>query len=281
MRSHKAITPSKRHLKSIKMGFLSPGRTEKALILPKVSKQGRSNSGRITSRFRGGRGKLLCRNIDFWFARRGTLATRGAVVELEYDPARTAYLAVILFLDGRLSTERRYMIPTDNLQVGDVVEIGDSASLKPGNILPLWKISPGSEICCIELMPGRGAQLVRAAGAKAQLLLVDEKHAAIRLPSQEVRLVPRECYAVIGCINTPSHNKTTKGKAGRNRWLGRRPRVRGSAMNPTDHPHGGGEGRCPVGRKVPSTPWGKSAFGGRTRKTSRPTSKLILKPRYR
>ena len=279
MRLYKAVTPSRRHLKGISLEFLSSMKPKKSLMLAKISKQGHNHSGRITSRFRGGKGKRLCRNLDLWYALRGRKATRALVLGFFYDPNRSAYLALILYLDGVLYTTKRYIIATEGLQKGDVIRVGKTAPLEVGNVLPLSHIPPGSNVSCVELSPGKGAKVARAAGTKVQLLLTDEKYAAIRLPSKELRLVPKECFAVLGSVNSSFHNKTTKAKAGRNRWLGRRPKVRGGAMNPIDHPHGGGEGRAPIGRKAPFTPWGRPAFGVRTRHNYKPNYKMIIRRR--
>ncbi len=277
MRLYKPTTPSMRHLKGIKLDFLSRHRTEKGLILPKTSQQGRGSSGRITSRFRGGKGKRLCRNIDFWYGFHGQRAYSSAILNFFHDPTRKAYLALIVYLDGELRNTKRYVIATERMRKGDIIRVGGDAPLELGNILPLSSIPLGVTISCIELAPGKGAQLVRAAGTRAQLVLKDKTYAAIRLPSKEIRLVSKDCFAVLGGVNSPLAQKVSKAKAGRSRWLGRRPKVRGSAMNPVDHPHGGGEGRCGTGRRAPYTPWGKPAFGVPTR--SDVNDKLIVRSR--
>lgn len=279
MRSYKATTPTMRHLKGIKLDFLSSSKPAKSLILSKTSQQGHGPSGRITSRFRGGKGKRLCRNIDFWYGFHARRATSSAVIDFFYDPNRAAYLALIVYLDGELRNTKRYIIAPEAIRKGDVIRFGSRAPLEVGNVLPLSRVPLGATISGIELVPGKGAQLVRAAGTKAQLVLKDSIYAAIRLPSKEIRLVPEDCFAALGGVSNPLFKKTSKAKAGRNRWLGRRPKVRGSAMNPIDHPHGGGEGRCAIGRKSPYTPWGKPAFGIQTRAGNRSNDKLIVRRR--
>ena len=280
MRFYKATTPSMRHLKGVKLDFLSDSKPPKCLVLHKTSQQGRGKSGRITSRFRGGRGKLLCRNIDFRYALSGQTSTSSAVLDFFYDPNRAAYLALIIYLNGQLYQRKSYILATEGIRKGDVIRFGRGAPLELGNVLPLSHVPFGAVISCIELVPGRGAQLARAAGTKAQLLVRDRIYAAIRLPSTEVRVVSKHCVAALGSVNSPLARKLSKAKAGRNRWLGRRPKSRGSAMNPIDHPHGGGEGRCAIGRRSSYTPWGKPAFGITTRKSrTRPNDKLILSRR--
>ena len=198
MRVYKATTPTRRHFKNINLDFLSSDKPAKGLILPKTSKQGRNNSGRITSRFRGGKGKRLYRNIDWWYGGHGQKANSGVVLDLFYDPNRTAYLALISYLSGILYNTKRFVIATQGLRKGDIIDMGADAPLQGGNMLPLSQIPPGAMLSCVELVPGRGAQLVRSAGTKATLLLKDKKRAAVKLPSEEVRLIPTECFAVLG-----------------------------------------------------------------------------------
>ncbi|MCL5935223.1 MAG: 50S ribosomal protein L2 [Firmicutes bacterium] len=243
---------------------------EKSLMEPLKRNAGRNNKGRITVRHRGGGHKRQYRIIDFKRTKDGIPAK---VATIEYDPNRSSRIALLNYADG----EKTYIIAPVGLKVGDTVESGPSADIKPGNALPLKNIPVGSVIHNIELKPLKGAQLCRSAGASAQLMAKEGDYANIRMPSGEVRLVHINCRATIGQVGNLEHENITIGKAGRNRWLGKRPTVRGVVMNPVDHPHGGGEGRSPVGRN-PVTPWGKPALGARTRK-KKTTDKMIVKRR--
>jgi large subunit ribosomal protein L2 len=244
---------------------------EKALLLPRKQNSGRNNQGRITVRHRGGGAKRRIRIVDF---KRDKFGIPGRVAAIEYDPNRTARLALIFYVDG----EKRYMLAPIGLSVGDFVKSGEGAEIRPGNALALKSIPTGTMIHNIEMQRGRGAQMVRSAGAVAQLMGKDGDYAMVRLPSGEMRRIHRECMATIGQLGNVEHQNITLGKAGRKRWLGWRPTVRGSAMNPNDHPHGGGEGRSPIGMPGPKTPWGKPAGGYKTRKR-KPSDKMIIKRR--
>jgi len=245
---------------------------EKSLLVPLKKRAGRNNRGRVTVRHRGGGAKRMLRIIDF---KRDKLGVPGRVAAIEYDPNRSANIALVYYVDG----EKRYILAPLGIKVGDTVQAGSAAEIKPGNCLPLSAIPTGMTIHNIELQPGRGAQMVRSAGAAAQLVAKEGKYGLIRLPSGEMRRVSLECLATIGQVGNPDHGRLKLGKAGRKRWLGRRPEVRGVAMNPRDHPHGGGEGKSPVGMPGPKTPWGKPALGYRTRRERKPSDKLIVKRR--
>ena len=245
---------------------------EKSLTEGLTKKAGRNNHGRVTSRRRGGGVKRLYRIIDF---KRNKLEMEGEVVRLEYDPNRSAFIALIKYEDGEL----RYILAPVGLKAGDKVVSSAAADIKPGNALPLANIPVGTVIHNIELYPGKGAQLVRSAGVSAQLMAKENGMATVRLPSGEYRKVRLDCYAVIGQVGNIDHSNISIGKAGRKRHMGIRPTVRGSVMNPCDHPHGGGEGKSPVGRPGPVTPWGKPALGYKTRKTKNRTDKFIVKRR--
>jgi large subunit ribosomal protein L2 len=243
---------------------------EKSLLAPLTKKAGRNNYGRVTTRHIGGGHKRRYRIIDF---KRNKLDIPGKVAAIEYDPNRSARIALINYSDG----EKRYILAPTNLKVGDMIMAGIEADIKIGNALPLRRIPLGSIIHNLELKPGKGGQIVRSAGTSAQLMAKEGDYAHIRLPSSEVRMIHLECYATIGEVGNSEHELIKIGKAGRNRWLGKRPSVRGTAMNPVDHPHGGGEGKATSGRH-PVTPWGKPTLGYRTR-GSKPSDKYIIKPR--
>jgi len=244
---------------------------EKSLLLPLKKKAGRNSQGRITVRHRGGGAKRMLRILDF---KRDKVGIPGRVATIEYDPNRSANIALIYYADG----EKRYILAPLGLNVGDSIKSGEDVEVKPGNTLPLKLIPSGTLIHNIELNRGRGGQLVRSAGAAAQLVVKEGEYALVRLPSGEVRRIRSECLATIGQVGNVDHQNIKLGKAGRKRWLGWRPTVRGSAMNPRDHPHGGGEGRCPIGMPGPKTPWGKPALGYRTRK-AKASDKMIVKRR--
>ena len=251
---------------------LSKVAPEKSLLEPVKKTAGRNSYGRITVRHHGGGNRRKYRVIDFKRNKQGMNAT---VMTLEYDPNRSAFIALVQYEDG----EKRYIIAPDGLKVGDVVRAGSDADIKPGNALALADIPVGTVIHNIELHPGKGAQLVRSAGNMAQLMGKEGKLAMVRLPSGEMRYVPVECMATIGVVSNLDHENVHLGKAGRTRHLGIRPTVRGSVMNPNDHPHGGGEGKSPVGRPGPVTPWGKPALGYKTRSTKKASNKFIVKRR--
>ena len=273
IKSFKPYTPSRRNMTVSAFDGVDKKAKPVPSLLQTVKKNaGRNSYGRITVRHRGGGNKRKYRIIDF---RRDKMEMPAVVQRLEYDPNRSAFIALVKYEDGEL----RYILAPVGLKAGDTVVSSASADIKPGNCLPIANIPVGTIIHNIELYPGRGAQLVRSAGAAAQLMAKDVELAQVRLPSGEVRLVRMNCTAVIGQVGNLDHENVHIGKAGRTRHMGIRPTVRGSVMNPNDHPHGGGEGRAPVGRPGPVTPWGKPAMGYKTRKTKNPTNKFIIKRR--
>jgi len=267
----KPITPGTRFYSVSTFEELTTDRPFKRLLEPLKSTGGRNNLGRITSRHRGGRHKRRYRIIDF---KRDKFGVPARVAAIEYDPNRSARIALLHYADG----EKRYILAPLGLQVGDEVMSGPQAEVRVGNALPLANIPVGTTIHNVELYPGRGGQLARSAGVGAQLLAKEGDYAFIRLPSGEVRKVLQTCMATIGQLSNPDHINVKLGKAGRSRWLGIRPTVRGSAMSPRDHPHGGGEGRTPIGRDAPYTPWGKKALGVKTRRNKR-TNVFIVRRR--
>ena len=273
IKSFKPYTPSRRNMTvSAFDGVDKKAKPERSLLEPLKKSSGRNSYGRITVRHRGGGCKRKYRIIEF---RRDKLDMPAVVQRLEYDPNRSAFIALVKYEDGEL----RYMLAPYGLKAGDTVVSSAAADIKPGNCLPLAHIPVGTVIHNIELNPGRGAQLVRSAGTSAQLMAKDGDLAQVRLPSGEVRLVRMNCTAVIGQVGTIDHENVHLGKAGRKRHMGIRPTVRGSVMNPCDHPHGGGEGKSPVGHPGPMTPWGKPAMGLKTRKAKNRTNKFIFKRR--
>ncbi len=251
--------------------ILTKKEPEKSLLLPLKKSAGRSNSGRITVRHRGGGSKRMYRIIDFGQEK---LNIPGKVIALEYDPNRTAYIALLEYEDG----EKRYRLAPHGIKVGDEVICAEKAEIKIGNRMMLKNIPVGTMVYNVEISPGQGGKLVRAAGTGAKVLAHEGKYANLEMPSTEIRRVPSECFATIGTLSRPEWRFEEVGKAGRNRRRGKRPAVRGVAMNPVDHPHGGGEGRSPIGMKFPKTPWGKPARGVKTRK-KKWTDKLIIKRR--
>ncbi len=271
IKKYKPITPSRRQMTVVSFAELTNKEPEKTLTAPLKSTGGRNANGRMTVRHRGGGHKRLYRIVDFKRIKDNVPAR---VAAIEYDPNRSANIALLHYADGA----KAYIIAPTNLKVGDVVVSGAEADIKIGNTLPLKNIPVGSLIHNIELRPGKGGQLVRSAGAVAQLMAKEGKYAHVRLPSGEVRLIHVNCRASIGQVGNLDHENITLGKAGRSRWMGIRPTVRGSVMNPTDHPHGGGEGRAPVGRKYPVSPWGKIAIGGKTRR-KKPSDNMIVRKR--
>ena len=271
IKKFKPTTPSRRHMTTMSFEEITKQEPEKSLTAPLKRKAGRNVKGRITVRHRGGGHKRQYRIVDF---RRVKDNVPARVAAIEYDPNRSAHIALLHYFDG----QKAYIIAPHNLRVGDVIESGPNADIKTGNTLPLKDIPVGSLIHNIELRPGKGAQLVRSAGVVAQLMAKEGAYAHVRLPSGEVRLIHVNCRATIGQVGNLEHENMTLGKAGRSRWLGIRPGVRGSVMNPTDHPHGGGEGRAPIGRKYPVSPWGKIAIGGKTRR-KKPSDNMIVRKR--
>ena len=271
-KNYKPTTPGRRGMSVIDYSVLSKVAPEKSLLAPKSKNAGRNSYGRITIRHRGGGNRQKYRIIDF---KRNKLDVAGTVMTLEYDPNRSAHIALVQYADG----EKRYIIAPVGLKVGDTVTAGAAADIKPGNALPLNSIPTGTFIHNVELYPGKGAQLARSAGVMAQLMGKENGLAMVRLPSGEMRNVPLNCMATIGQVGNVEHSNVQIGKAGRKRHMGWRPTVRGSVMNPNDHPHGGGEGKSPVGRPGPVTPWGKPALGHKTRKTHNRSDKFIVKRR--
>ncbi len=268
---YKPTSPGRRGMTVSTFEEITRTEPERSLLAPLKKSAGRNMRGKITVRHRGGGHKRRYRIIDF---RRDKFGIPGRVDSIEYDPNRTARIALIVYADG----EKRYIIAPQELKVGDTVMSGPDAEIRPGNALPLANIPLGTMIHNIELYPGRGGQLVRAAGTAAQLLAKEGNYAQVRLPSGEVRLIHLQCMATIGQVSNVDHANIRLGKAGRKRWLGWRPEVRGSAMTPRDHPHGGGEGRAPIGLPGPKTPWGKPALGYKTRR-NRATDKYIIRRR--
>ncbi len=268
---YKPTTPGRRGMSVLDYSGLSKVAPEKSLLAPLEKKSGRNSYGRITVRHRGGGNRRKYRIIDF---KRNKLGA-GTVLTLEYDPNRSANIALVQYEDG----EKRYIVAPQGLSVGDVVSSGKDADIKPGNALPLANIPTGTFVHNVELYPGKGAQLARAAGVMAQLVGKENNLAMIRLPSGEMRNIPLNCMATIGQVGNLDHENVKIGKAGRKRHMGWRPTVRGSVMNPCDHPHGGGEGKSPIGRPGPVTPWGKPALGYKTRKNHKASDKFIVKRR--
>lgn len=271
IKKYKPTTPSRRQMTVMTFEEITKKVPERSLTAPLKKTGGRNVRGKLTVRHRGGGHKRLYRIIDFK-RRKDNVPAR--VAAIEYDPNRSANIALLHYADGH----KAYIIAPNNLRVGDMVESGSESDIKVGNTLPLRDIPVGTLIHNIELRPGKGAQLVRSAGTVAQLMAKEGAYAHVRLPSGEVRLVHVNCRASIGQVGNVEHENQTLGKAGRTRWLGIRPTVRGSVMNPTDHPHGGGEGRAPIGRKYPVSPWGKIAIGGKTRK-KKPSDDMIVRKR--
>ena len=255
---YKAITNGRRNMTSLDFAEITTNKPEKSLLAPLPKKAGRNNQGKITVRHHGGGHKIQYRIIDF---KRNKDNVPAKVATIEYDPNRSANIALLHYVDG----EKRYIIAPKELKVGQIVVSGETADIKVGNALPLANIPVGTLIHNIELKPGKGGQLVRSAGASAQVLGKEGKYVLVRLKSGEVRMILATCRATIGEVGNEQHGLVNIGKAGRTRWLGKRPTVRGSVMNPNDHPHGGGEGRTSIGRKSPMSPWGKPTLGKKTR----------------
>lgn len=272
LKKYKPTSPGRRFATVSDFSEVSKERPEKSLTVSLVRKAGRNNNGRITRRHSGGGHKRLYRIIDF---KRNKVDIPGKVVTIEYDPNRSARIALICYADG----EKSYIIAPIGLKVGDSVESGENADIKAGNCLPLSQIPIGTIVHNIELKVNKGAAIARSAGSSAQLLARDESYAQLKLPSGEMRMVSIKCRACIGQVGNPDHEIIRLGKAGRNRWLGVRPSVRGTAMNPHDHPHGGGEGKNKTSGRDPVTPWGKPTLGYRTRDKKNPTGKFIIKRR--
>lgn len=271
IRVYKPTSPGRRGMSVLTFDDLTKTRPERSLVEPLPSKSGRNNRGTITVRQRGGGHKRLYRIIDF---KRDKFDVPARVVSIEYDPNRSARIALLVYADGA----KRYILAPLGLNVGDALQSGASAEIRVGNALPLHRIPLGTVVHNIELQPGRGGQMARAAGTSAQLMAREGDYATLRLPSGEMRKVNVNCLATIGQVGNTDHNNTTLGKAGRKRWMGRRPEVRGVAMDPSSHPHGGGEGRSPIGMPGPKTPWGKPTLGYKTRR-NKATDKYIVRRR--
>lgn len=272
IRTLRPYTPSTRDYSVSDFAEITRSEPEKSLTCHVHRPKGRNNRGVITCRHRGGGHKRLYRIIDF---RRDKLNVVARVAEIEYDPNRNARIALVYYRDG----EKRYILHPQGLSVGTTIVSGPDSPIEVGNALPLGNIPLGTNVHNVELTPGKGGQIVRAAGTSAQVVAKEGSFVTLKLPSGEVRMIRRECYATIGTVGNADVRNITLGKAGRTRWLGRRPQVRGSVMNPVDHPHGGGEGRAPIGRSGPMTPWGKPALGAKTRNKKKLSSKLIVRRR--
>ena len=272
IKQFRPTTPSRRGMTVSTFEEITKTKPEKSLTTSLKKNAGRNSYGRITVRHQGGGNRKKYRIIDFKRRKEDVPAT---VVAIEYDPNRSANIALLQYEDG----EKAYILAPNGLKVNDKVMAGANADIKPGNCLPISSIPVGTMIHCIELKPGKGAQMVRSAGNSAQLMAKEGKYAHVRLPSNEMRLVSIDCKATIGEVGNSEHENVKLGKAGKSRWLGKRPEVRGSVMNPNDHPHGGGEGKSPVGRPGPVTPWGKPALGYKTRNKKKASNKFIVKRR--
>ena len=272
IKKYKPTTPGRRGMTGLTFEEITKKKPEKSLTVSFSKSGGRNNTGRITTRHHGGGHKQLYRIIDF---KRNKDDIKANVAAIEYDPNRNANIALLHYVDG----EKRYILAPKGLEVGMSVVSGANVDIKVGNALELRNMPEGTIVHNIELKPGKGGQLARAAGVSAQILGIEEKYVTLRLASGEVRKVLGNCRATVGTVGNEDYNLINLGKAGRTRWLGIRPTVRGSVMNPNDHPHGGGEGRTPIGRKSPMTPWGKKAMGVKTRKTKNASDKLIVRRR--
>ena len=272
IKNYKPTSNGRRNMSGMDFSTITTDKPEKSLLRPLHKRGGRNAQGRMTVRHQGGGHKRQYRVIDF---KRNKDGIPGRVATIEYDPNRSANIALIHYADG----EKRYILAPKGLEVGQTIESGENADIKVGNALPLGNIPVGTVIHNVELKPGRGGQLARSAGAEAQILGREGKYTLVRLASGEVRLILTTCRATVGQVGNIEHELLTIGKAGRSRWLGKRPAVRGSAMNPVDHPHGGGEGRTPIGRKSPVSPWGQKTLGYKTRKRNKHSDKYILRNR--
>jgi len=272
IKTYNPYTPSRRHMTGSDFSEITKATPEKSLLVSLQKRSGRNNQGKITVRHRGGGSRRKYRIIDFKRNKDGVPAT---VIGIEYDPNRTANIALIAYADG----QKAYIIAPEGLKDGMTVMNGVDAEVRIGNCLPLSAIPVGTLVHNIELFPGKGGQMVRSAGNSAQLMAKEGAYATLRLPSGEMRMVPVECRATVGVVGNGDHNLINIGKAGRKRHMGIRPTVRGSVMNPNDHPHGGGEGKTGIGRPGPSTPWGKPALGLKTRKKNKKSNKLIVRRR--
>lgn len=268
----KPCTPATRNKSGLDFSMLSKNKPEKSLVVANHRARGRNNQGKITSRHKGGGHKRRYRLIDF---KRDKHNIEGTVASIEYDPNRNTNIALIHYKDG----EKRYILQPDKLEIGSKIQAGKGSPIEPGNALPLSEIPLGTEIHNVELLPNKGGQIIRSAGTSARILAKESNFVVLRLSSKEIRLFRKECFATIGRLSNADIYNVVLGKAGRKRWMGIRPTVRGSAMNPVDHPHGGGEGRCPIGRPRPLTPWGKPALGMKTRKKKKKSDLFIVRSR--
>jgi large subunit ribosomal protein L2 len=271
IRSYRPTSPGRRNASGYSFDEITKKQPEKSLTISKKQRAGRATTGRISTRHRGGGAKRLIRIIDF---KRDKLGVPGRVAAIEYDPGRSARIALVFYRDG----DKRYILSPNGLAVNHTVLSASDAPIAPGNTLPLSNIPTGTQVHCVEMQPGRGGQLGRSAGVAIQLMAKDNGYALLRMPSGEMRQVLESCRATIGVVGNAEHQQVKLGKAGRTRHRGRRPQVRGSVMNPVDHPHGGGEGKAPVGMPGPKTPWGKPALGFRTRRSKR-TDQYIVRRR--
>lgn len=269
---YKPYTPSNRNRSVLDFSILSKVEPEKSLVVANHRANGRNNQGRITIRHKGGGHKRKYRLIDF---KRNKFDVQGKVMSIEYDPNRNAFISLVNYEDG----EKRYILHPENLKVGDMISSGKNSPIVTGNSLPLDSIPLGTDVHNVELFPGKGGQLIRSAGTSAKVLAKENDFVVLRLSSKEIRLFKKECCATVGRISNSDFYNVVLGKAGRSRWLGIRPTVRGSVMNPVDHPHGGGEGRCPIGKPRPLTPWGKPALGMKTRKRKNKSDMFIIRSR--
>jgi len=274
LKSYKPTTPSLRHMTRDTFEKITKTKPEKSLVVSKKSSGGRNNQGKLTVRHRGGGHKRKYRLVDF--NRVAKLGVPGKVNAIEYDPNRSAYLTLVFYADG----DKRYHLAAGDIQVGDEILTAQKTKVKTGNRMMLKNIPVGYNIYNIELKPGKGGQTAKSAGSCGKVVSLDGPRAHVQMPSGEVRLVEKKCYATLGVVSNSEHQNITIGKAGRSRWMGKRPTVRGKAMNPVDHPHGGGEGGCPIGMKAPKTKWGKLALGKKTRKR-KASDRLILKSRHK
>jgi len=272
LKKFKPITPGQRHKVAMDMSGITTSTPEKSLVKGGTRSGGRNNDGRMTMRYVGGGHKQKYRVIDF---KRNKFDIQGKVMSIEYDPNRNANISLIAYEDG----EKRYILHPETLKVGDFVTAGKNTTIQVGNSLPLDSIPLGTDVHNIELLPGKGGQLVRSAGTSAKILAKENNFVVLRLSSKEIRLFRKDCFATIGRVSNSDFYNVVLGKAGRKRWLGVRPTVRGSVMNPVDHPHGGGEGRCPIGKPRPLTPWGKPAVGMKTRKRKNKSDVFIIRSR--
>lgn len=269
---YKPYTPTTRNKSNLDFSILTKKKPERSLIVSNHRAKGRNNQGRITIRHKGGGHKRCYRLIDF---KRNKYNIKGNVTSIEYDPNRNAFISLITYNDG----EKRYILHIETLKIGNIICSGKNIPISIGNSLPLNSIPLGTEVHNVELFPGKGGQLIRAAGTCAKVLAKENNFVVLRLSSKEIRLFKKECFATIGRVSNTDIYNVVSGKAGRSRWLGIRPTVRGSVMNPVDHPHGGGEGRCPIGKPRPLTPWGKPALGSKTRKRKKKSDIFIIHSR--